>query len=99
MLTVSRGLPHQPVVPLLFYLPPHTAGSCKAMCEAETRLCGRPWHRLLAQPLCRCQEKGRLYRVLFVSSDQMLDVFRCKNKSIPLCRSVCVFRRGMCAIQ
>lgn len=53
---LQQGVPQQPVVPLLLYLPPDNAGSCKAMCEAESALCGTPWHCLLAPPLCRCQE-------------------------------------------
>lgn len=75
---LQQGVPQQPVVPLLFYLPPHKTSSCKAMCEAESPLCGTPWHSLLALPLCRCQEEG--HKVLFVSKHQMLDVFHCNNK-------------------
>lgn len=90
---LQQGVPQQPVVPLLFYLPPHKADSCKAMCEAESPLRGTPWHSLLAPPLCRCQEGGGGCKVLFVSMHQMLDVFHCNNKSHVLC---VVFKVEVC---
>lgn len=78
---LQQGLSQQPAVLLLLYLPSHKAGSCKAMCEAESPLCGTPWHRLLAPPLCRCQKEGRGgCKVLFVSMHQMLDVLHCNKK-------------------
>lgn len=78
---LQQGVQQQPAVPLLLYLPPHKAHSCKAMCEAESHLCGTPWHCLLALPLCRCQRRGGSCKLLFVCMHQMLHVFHCNNKN------------------
>lgn len=100
----QRGVPQQPVVPLLLYLPPHKAGSCKAMCEAESPLCGTPWHSLLAAPLCRCQEERGFAKC---SLSPRIRCSMCFTATIKVtCRvelkvclsipSLCFQRRGAC---
>lgn len=84
---LQQGVPQQPVVPLLLYLPPHTTGSCKAMCEAESPLCGTPWHSLLALPLCRCQEG----RVTKCSLSPCIRCWMCFTSAIKVKHQVCLF--------
>lgn len=72
---LQQGVPRQPGVPLLLYLPPHKAGSCRAMCEPESPLCGTPWQCLLAPPLCRCQEERGLQSALCLHASDVRRVF------------------------